>query len=202
MKNMTGGQGQRPGRQNNRSGKPGQPDQGDSRGASKRPPKKMSEYGKQLHEKQKVKRMYGLRERQFRLFFDLGVGMEGAPGDNLLSLLERRLDNVIYRLKMSVTRTQARQLVVHGHVFVNGKRVHTPSYRVDRGDQITLSPRSLEKKALLDQVIDKRLKLSIKVPEWLELDSEARAGKILRHPERSDVQVPIEEHLIVELYSK
>ena len=109
---------------------------------------------------------------------------------------------MLYRLKMSLNRSQARQLVVHGHVLVNGKSVSTPSYRVGTGDQVSLKPRVLEKKAFLDQVIDKRLKLSIKVPEWLELDSEARTGKILRDPERSDVQMPIEEHLIVELYSK
>lgn len=202
MRNVSGGgRNQRPGQQ---SGKPGQPGGADSKGKgpSKRPPKKMSEYGKQLHEKQKVKRMYGMREKQFHLFFDMGVRMEGAPGTNLLSLLERRLDNVIYRLKMAISRSQARQMVVHGHVMVNGKKVRTPSYRVGTSDQITLRERSLEKKEFLDQVVDKRLKLSIKVPEWLELDTAARVGKILRNPERTDVQMPIEEHLIVELYSK
>jgi len=164
--------------------------------------KKMSEYGKQLHEKQRVKRMYGLRERQFRRFFDKGVRIEGAPGENLLSLLERRLDNVLYRLKLAVTRTQARQVVVHGHVLVNGKCVHTPSYIVSVGDVVSLKPVTLEKKAFLEQVIDKRLKVGIKVPEWLELDKADRRGVVLRAPVRADIQVPVEEHLIVELYSK
>ena len=166
------------------------------------PAKKVSEYGRQLQEKQKVKRMYGLRERQFRRFFGLGGRLEGAPGENLLSLLERRIDNVLYRLKMSVSRSQARQLVVHGHVRVNGVCVHTPSYFVSVGDTITLSSRSLKKNAFLDQVVDKRLNLGIKVPEWLELNKEERRGNVLRNPVRADIQVPIEEHLIVELYSK
>jgi len=164
--------------------------------------KKMSEYGKQLHEKQRVKRMYGLRERQFRRFFDKGVRIEGAPGENLLSLLERRLDNVLYRLKLAVTRTQARQVVVHGHVLVNGRCVHTPSYIVSVGDVVSLKPMTLEKKAFIEQVIDKRLKVGIKVPEWLELDKADRRGVVLRTPVRADIQVPVEEHLIVELYSK
>ena len=164
--------------------------------------KKMSEYGKQLHEKQRVKRMYGLREKQFRRFFDKGVRLEGAPGENLLSLLERRLDNVLYRLKLAVTRTQARQVVVHGHVLVNGKGVRTPSFIVSLGDVVSLKPVTLEKKAFLDQVIDKRLKVGIKVPEWLELDKADRRGRVLRTPVRTDIQVPVEEHLIVELYSK
>jgi len=164
--------------------------------------KKMSEYGKQLHEKQTVKRMYGLRERQFRRFFDKGVRLEGAPGENLLSLLERRLDNVLYRLKLAVSRTQARQVVVHGHILVNGRCVHTPSYIVSIGDVVSLKPAALEKKAFLEQVVDKRLKVAIKVPEWLELDKADRRGRVLRVPVRTDIQAPIEEHLIVELYSK
>ncbi len=165
-------------------------------------PKKMSEYGRQLSEKQKVKHMYNMRERQFRRFFSIAVHMQGAPGDNLLSLLERRLDNVVYRLKMSTSRKQARQLVVHGHILVNGKKVSSPSYLVSVGDMITLSPTSLDHKAFLTQVVDKRLNLGIKVPEWLELDKKSYKGSVLRDPVRSDLQVPIEDHLIVELYSK
>jgi len=165
-------------------------------------PKKMSEYGRQLSEKQKVKHMYHMRERQFRRFFSIAVHTKGAPGDNLLSLLERRLDNVVYRLKMATSRKQARQLVVHGHILVNGKKVSSPSYLVSVGDVITLSPMSLEHKAFLAQVVDKRLNLGIKVPEWLELDKKSYKGKVLRDPVRSDLQVPIEDHLIVELYSK
>ena len=168
----------------------------------KRPARKMSEYGRQLHEKQKVKEMYGMRERQFRRFFENAVRSKGAPGDNLLSFLERRIDNVFYRLKMATSRTQARQLVVHGHVFVNGKRVSSPSYLVQVGDEISLNPAKLQQKAFMEQIVDKRLNLGIKVPEWLELDKKAYKGRVLRNPERADLQVPIEDYLIVELYSK
>lgn len=166
--------------------------------------RKLSEYGKQLFEKQKVKEMYGLREKQFRRFFELAVRMVGAPGDNLLSLLERRLDNVVYRLKMATSRVQARQLVVHGHILVNGKKVYSPSFLVDHEDQVSLDPRILDRATFIDQVVEKRMKLSIKVPDWLELDKKNRIGRVLRRPERLDLQspTPIEEHLIVELYSK
>ncbi len=167
-----------------------------------RRPRKLSEYGKQLQEKQKVKRMYGVREKQFQRFFGIAVHSEGAPGSNLLSLLERRLDNTLYRLKMSTSRTQARQIIVHGHILVNGKKVYSPSFLVSPNDVISLAPNVIEKVAFLEQVVDKRIKIGIKVPEWLELDKKDRIGKVLRMPVRSDVQVPIEEHLIVELYSK
>lgn len=166
-------------------------------------PRKTTEYGRQLDEKQKVKNMYGMRERQFKRFFQIAVkGREGVPGERLLSLLERRLDNVVYRLKMSTSRAQARQIVVHGHVLVNGQKVYSPSYLVDVNDEISLASNVAQKAIFLDQVIDKRLKMGIKVPDWLELDKKERTGRILRLPVRSDVQVPIEEHLIVELYSK
>lgn len=164
--------------------------------------RKLSEYGRQLAEKQKVKQMYGMRERQFERFFNNAVRSEEATGDTLLSLLERRLDNVVYRLKLSVSRIQARQLIVHGHILVNGKKVSSPSYIVSMNDEISLIARDLQKTAFLEQVVDKRLKIGIKVPEWLELDKQERKGRILRMPVRSDIQVPIEEHLIVELYSK
>jgi len=164
--------------------------------------RKLSEYGKQLHEKQKVKEMYGVREKQFRRFFNTAVKKVGATGDVLLSLLERRLDNVVYRLKLANTRRQARQIIVHGHVLVNGKKVYSPSYIVSVNDQISLAQNVLDKKAFLEQVIDKRLNIGIKVPEWLELDKQNRKGLILRDPVRSDIKAPIEEHLIVELYSK
>ncbi len=164
--------------------------------------KKLSEYGRQLHEKQKVKQMYGMRERQFRRFFANAVKAQGAPGDNLLSFLERRLDNVFYRLKMATSRSQARQMIVHGHILVNGKRVSSPSYLVSVGEEIALAPQMLEHKEFMSQVVEKRLNLGIKVPEWLELDKKALKGRILRNPVRSDIQVPIEDHLIVESYSK
>lgn len=164
--------------------------------------KKLSGYGTQLLEKQKVKSIYGVYEKQFKRFYSLAVKAEGSPGDNLLSLLERRLDNAVYRLKFSVTRAQSRQVVVHGHVFVNGKRVYSPSYLVSVGDVITMAPNVASKQKFLEQVIDKRLSMGIKVPDWLELESKSHKGTVLRMPIRSDVQAPIEEHLIVELYSK
>lgn len=164
--------------------------------------RKKTEYGRQLEEKQKVKQMYGLREKQFRKFFDAAVKSQEATGDMLLSMLERRLDNVVYRLKLATTRTQARQIIVHGHVVVNGHRVYSPSYLVDIQDAVSLAPQVANKAVFLESVIDKRLKSTAKVPEWLELDKQARIGRVLRNPVRSDIQVPIEEYLIVELYSK
>ncbi|MGB8366896.1 MAG: 30S ribosomal protein S4 [Candidatus Babeliales bacterium] len=173
-----------------------------SESTSKSPRKKLTEYGKQLAEKQKVKHMYGLRERQFKRFFTMAIRNEGAPGENLLSLLERRLDNTVYRLKMTKSRAQARQIIVHGHIRVNNKKVSSPSFLVSPHDEISLNPRDDEKKAFLENVVEKRMKIAIKVPEWLELDKKKREGRVLRDPARSDIQVPIEEHLIVELYSK
>lgn len=164
--------------------------------------RKLSEYGKQLEEKQKVKNMYGLRERQFRRFFAIAVRSQGAPGENLLSMLERRLDNVLYKLKLSNTRRQARQVIVHGHVLVNGRKVYSPSYQVSVNDLISLASNVTDKKGFVEQVIDKRLNMGVKVPEWLELMKGERQGRVLRVPVRADIQAPIEEHLIVELYSK
>ncbi len=164
--------------------------------------KKLSEYGKQLQEKQKVKNIYGMREKQFRRFFKLGSGLKGAPGDNLLGLLERRLDNVIYRLKLSVSREQARQMIVHGHVLVNKKKVSSPSFLVKVKDFVSLREGSIEKKEFIKSVVEKRLNLAIKVPEWLELEKKNMAGRVLRLPVRSDMKTQIEDHLIVELYSK
>lgn len=164
--------------------------------------KKLSEYGKQLREKQKVKTVYGMREKQFKRFFCIASKQKGVTGELLLSLLERRLDNVLFRLKMAFSRIQARQVIVHGHVNVNGKRVKSPSYFVKVNDVITLSERTLGSKVFLKDVIDKRLGMGIKVPEWLELQKADRKGIMLREPIRSDIIAPIEEHLIVELYSK
>lgn len=164
--------------------------------------KKSSEYGHQLFEKQKVKEMYGMKERQFVRFFDKAIKAVGGTGENLLSLLERRLDNVIYRLKLATTRAQARQVIVHGHILVNKKKVYSPSYLVSINDEIELASTVEKKEKFLEQVIDKRLNIAIKVPEWLELNKKERKGKVLRYPVRSDIQAPIEEHLIVELYSK
>lgn len=164
--------------------------------------KKLSEYGKQLFEKQKVKKMYGLREKQFRRFFREASRQQGAAGENLLIMLEQRLDNILYRLKFAVTRLQARQTVVHGHVLVNGKRVYSPSLIVNMGDVVSFVDSVGSKEKFLEQVVDKRLNIAIKVPEWLELNKQERRGQVLRRPVRSDIQAPIEEHMIVELYSK
>ena len=170
---------------------------------TKKRTKKLSEYGRQLEEKQKVKEIYNVREKQFKRFFAIAAKSRvGAPGANLLNLLERRLDNVLYRLKLSTTRLQARQIIVHGHVLVNGKKSYSPSSLVSVNDVITLAANVVDKKTFLEQVVDKRIIVGIKVPDWLELDKDARSGRILRYPVRTDIQTPIEEHLIVELYSK
>ncbi len=165
-------------------------------------PTKLTEYGRQLQEKQKVRDMYGVRERQFKKFFSAAVKQEGVPGTNLLSMLERRLDNVLYRLKLATTRAQARQIIVHGHVLVNGRKVYSPSYLVTIGNEVSLAPNVEQKQAFLENVVDKRLNIGVKVPDWLELMKKERRGRVLRLPVRTDVQAPIEEHLIVELYSK
>lgn len=164
--------------------------------------KKMTEYGRQLAEKQKVKEMYGLREKQFRRFFALARRSKEATGELLLSLLEQRLDNVVYRLKLATTRRQARQIVVHGHVFVNGKRVHAPSYLISINDEVSLAPRIEAHEAFMTNVVEKRMATTAKAPDWLEIDKKGHKGRVLRLPVRTDIQTPIEEHLIVELYSK
>ncbi|KKQ48476.1 MAG: 30S ribosomal protein S4 [candidate division TM6 bacterium GW2011_GWF2_38_10] len=164
--------------------------------------KKLSEYGKQLQEKQKVKLMYGMLERQFRRFFDVAVREQGVTGDNLLCRLERRLDNVVYRLRMAISRVQARQLVVHGHITVNGKKVSSPSFIVRVGDVISLTECTLKNSAFVENFIDKRMGIGAKVPGWLELQKKERQGIVQRLPLRSDITAPIQEHLIVELYSK
>jgi small subunit ribosomal protein S4 len=165
--------------------------------------KRTSEYSRQLEEKQKVKMTYGVPERQFKRFFGLAAKSQEATGQALLSLLERRLDNVIFRLKFATSRAQARQIIVHGHVMVNGKKVYSPAFLVDLHSEISIDPRVIEnKKEFLEQVVDKRLKIGIKVPEWLELDKKEYKGRVLRLPVRSDIVMPVEEHLIVELYSK
>ena len=164
--------------------------------------KKLSEYGKQLLEKQKVKYIYGVAEKQFRRFFESASKKKGVTGENLLSLLESRLDNVLYRLKMAVSREQARQMVVHGHILVNGKRIKSPSYIANTGDKISLSERTLKKEEFMKGTIDKRININIKVPEWLELKKQDYTGAVLREPVREDIKAPIAEHLIVELYSK
>jgi small subunit ribosomal protein S4 len=164
--------------------------------------KKLSEYGKQLSEKQKVKLMYGVLERQFRRLFSLASKQHGITGENLLSILERRLDNVVFRLKLAVSRVQARQMIVHGHITVNGNKVDKPVFLVKMGDTVALANTTMGNSVFIENVVDKRLNTSIKVPEWLDLQKKDRRGVVLRLPVRSDITVDIAEHLIVELYSK
>ncbi len=164
--------------------------------------KKISEYGRQLKEKQKVRFLYGVSERQFRRLFEVASKQQGIRGENLLITLERRLDNVVFRLKLAASRKQARQVVAHGHILVNGQRVKAPSYLVSENDVVALADRAQVKEGFVERVVEKRLNRGIKVPEWLELDKEHKKGTVVRFPLRSEIVTPIEEHLIVELYSK
>ena len=160
---------------------------------------KTSEYGLQLREKQKAKRYYGVLESQFRAYFDMASRKPGQAGENLLSLLESRLDNVIYRLGFAMSRAEARQLVSHGHFTVNGHKVNIPSFLVKPGMVVSVKPssRDLEKlKANVDA------NASRQPPKWLEYDAGNMLAKVVGVPEREDIDLPIEEHLIVELYSK
>jgi small subunit ribosomal protein S4 len=160
---------------------------------------KLQGYGLQLREKQKTKRLYGMMEDQFALTFTRASQEKGVVGETLLSKLERRLDNVIYRLGFGSSRAQARQLVRHGHVRVNDKKLNVPSFQVKAGDVIALAPRAA-KNALVAASVE-----AVKgrgVPKWLELDAAAMKGKVLSMPARDDVNFPIQEQLIVELYSK
>ena len=162
--------------------------------------KKKSEYALQLQEKQKVKFVYGIMEKQFRMYYEKAARMPGKTGDELLSLIERRLDNVVYRLGFAMTRREARQLVSHAHFTVNGKKVNIPSYLVRQGDVIEVketSRGSVKFKRLLGE--DAPVVL---VPAWLDRQKDALKGTVTRLPVREDVDMPIEEHLIVELYSK
>ena len=162
--------------------------------------KKMSEYGMQLREKQKVRRTYGVLETQFRRTFDNADRMKGITGDNLLSLLERRLDNVVYRLGLASSRAQARQFVRHGHITVDGKKVNIPSYQIKAGDVIEVreSSRSSAKFAKLTGPEAPVVAL----PSWLDREAGTLKGVVTKLPERSDIDYEVAEHLIVELYSK
>ncbi len=161
--------------------------------------KKQSEYGIQLREKQKVRRAYGILESQFRKYYDMASNMRGVTGENMLSLIERRLDNVAYRLNFGESRPMARQMVTHGHLLVNGKKVDIASYQVKVGDVITVreNSRDIPFFATLKEQGAKRT-----VSQWLELDSENLTGKVLALPQREDIDLTIEEHLIVEFYSR
>ena len=158
---------------------------------------KMSEYGMQLREKQKAKRFYGVQETQFRNLFERADRANGVTGDNLLVLLERRLDNVVYRLGFASSRKEARQMVVHGHFRLNGKKVNSPSLEIKAGDVIKVKEKS-QNSPKFKEIRD----MQITVPSWLSVDVDKLEGKVLVLPTREDIDTPIAEHLIVELYSK
>jgi small subunit ribosomal protein S4 len=161
--------------------------------------RKLSDYGVQLREKQKVKRIYGIMETQFRGYFRKAVKMEGITGVNLLVSLERRLDNVVYRSGIAMSRPQARQFITHGHVMINGEKVDIPSYLIKEGDII-----SIKESSKIKDIV----KLSLEtaegrgVPQWISLDKTEIQAKVLKMPVREDIYADIKEHLIVELYSK
>ena len=162
--------------------------------------KKKSEYGIQLNEKQKVKFIYGILEKQFRHYYEMANAAPGKTGDNLLITVERRLDNVVYRMGFAMTRRQARQLVNHAHFTVNGKKVNIPSFLVKAGDVIEVAEKSRA------SVKFKRLTgedaVMVTLPQWLEREKNTLKGTVTKLPVREDIDMPIEEHLIVELYSK
>ena len=160
--------------------------------------KKQSQYGIQLREKQKARRAYGVLEGQFRGYFQQASRMKGVTGENLLMLLERRLDNVVYRLGMGDSRAHARQLVTHGHIRVNGKKVNIPSFRVKLNDEITIRSGSQS----MENLKQLREEGNRMVPKWLSLDHENLVGKVIAMPQRDDIDLTVEEHLIVEFYSR
>ena len=160
---------------------------------------KFSEYALQLREKQKLKRMYGLLERQFRRYFTLAEKTRGVTGENLLLLLERRLDNMVYRMGFATSRAEARQLVRHGHFSVNGRKVDIPSYLVQIGDLVSVRERSRIVARIQDAMAQAERR---GVPDWLEIQREVFSARVAALPARSDLTAPINEKLVVELYSK
>ena len=158
-----------------------------------------SEYGRQLREKQKAKFIYGVLEKQFRGYYDKAKKMQGVTGENLLGLLERRLDNVVFRLGLANTRKQARQIVRHGHITVNGKRVDIPSALVSAGDVVAVAEKS-QSNAFFKEL--KETNNSLSAPAWLDADQDKLTGTVTRFPNRDEIDVPVNEQAIVELYSK
>ncbi|NLD49004.1 MAG: 30S ribosomal protein S4 [Clostridiaceae bacterium] len=161
--------------------------------------KKLSEYGIQLREKQKARRYYGILEGQFRRYFDIAVKKKGITGENLLQILELRLDNAVYRMGFASSRPEARQLVTHGHFTINGKRVNIPSYLIKVGDVIAVSEKSMSSpkiKAIAEAAGGRA------IPKWMESDADKMSCKVVALPSREDVDLPLKESLIVELYSK
>ena len=175
---------------NNRAFAPGQHGQGRS---------KSSEYGQQLREKQKAKRFYGVLESQFRSYFEMAERRQGQTGENLLSILESRLDNVVYRLGFAMSRAEARQMVTHGHITVNGRKVNIPSYQVKPGMVIALSEKAKSFQKVKENIEDNAFR---QAPKWIDYDKNNQTAKIVAVPARDDIDMPIEERLIVELYSK
>ena len=161
--------------------------------------RKQSEYGRQLTEKQKVKFIYGMLEKQFRKYYELATKMPGIAGENLLSILESRLDNVVFRLGLSNTRRESRQMVNHGHILVNGKRVDIPSYRVKVGDVVTLKEKSKSSDRIKEIVEANSSRI---VPKWLDMNKDTLEGRVIALAQRDDIDIPVAEHMIVELYSK
>ncbi len=161
--------------------------------------KKISEYGLQLREKQKLRRIYGILERQFSGYFSLAESKKGITGENLLQILESRLDNVVYRLGFAASRKEARQLVRHGHFLVNGKKVNIPSFLIKAGDVISIKEGSLDSPKLKEILEDAA---SHTAPEWLQIDVNSHSGKVKSLPIREQIDIPVQEHLIVELYSR
>ena len=169
----------------------------ESRRKPKQSFKKMSDYGLQLREKQRAKFIYGVQEKQFRNTCEKAAKKKGITGENLLVMLEERLDNVVYRMGLAMTRREARQLVVHSHYTVNGKKVNIPSYQVKPGDVVAVKAKSQSSPKF------KEIKeMQVGVPGWLSVDREKLEGKVLADPARDQIDTPIEERLIVELYSK
>lgn len=161
--------------------------------------KKVSEYGTQLREKQKLRRIYGVLEKQFHNYFKEANRLPGVTGENLLQILESRLDNIVFRLGFGTSRVEARQLVTHGHFLVNGKKVDIPSYLTKPGDVIEVKEKSQDSPKFKDL---REIAATQNVASWLERDVEALRGKVLATPSREDIDLPVAEHLIVELYSR
>ena len=160
---------------------------------------KESEYRTQLREKQKTKRIYGVLEKQFRHYYDIANRQQGITGENLLRILESRLDNVVYRLGFAKSRAEARQQVRHGHIYVNGRRVDIPSFRVRPGDLVAVAPKAKDMLVIKSALISNE---RAQVPAWLEVDIEKLQGSVLALPQRDQIDSDIREQLIVELYSK
>ena len=165
----------------------------------KRQRRQESEYGRQLREKQKAKFIYGVLEKQFHMYYEKALKIEGITGDNLLTILESRLDNVVFRLGFARTRKEARQTVRHGHITVNGKRVDIPSYRVKAGDVVAVAPKYKDLLPIKEALISSE---HMAVPAWLEVDIEKLQGTVLQVPTRDQIDLDLDAQLIVELYSK